>query len=80
MSTKGQDHSLAMVHGPIQSGSIFFKLLFLNYIPLILTYPQHSGERYRTSGPLVELSYDIRITNYWCMQQNLSYSINDIEI
>ena len=33
-----------------------FTLLFLNK-PLILTYPQHSGERYRTNGPLVYLSH-----------------------
>ena len=29
----------------------------------MLTYPQHSGERYRTNGPLVELFlYDLEYT------------------
>ena len=28
-------------------------LNFFSSITLILTYPQHSGERYRTNGPLV---------------------------
>ena len=28
-------------------------LNFFSSLPLILTYPQHSGERYRTNGPLV---------------------------
>ena len=37
-----------------------FKLLFLN-IPLILTYPQHSGERYRTNGPLVIICHECTV-------------------
>ena len=36
---------------PNHSDSIF--LNFFSSKPLILTYPQHSGERYRTNGPLV---------------------------
>ena len=37
--------------GPNHSDSIFLNLF--SSITAVLTYPQHSGERYRTSGPLV---------------------------
>ena len=37
--------------GPNHSDSIF--LNFFSFITPILTYHQHSGERYRTNGPLV---------------------------
>ena len=39
--------------GPNHSDSIFFN--FYSSITLILTYPLHSGERYRTNGPLVSI-------------------------
>ena len=38
--------------GPDHSDSNF--LNFFSSITLSLTYPQHSGERYRTSGPVVK--------------------------
>ena len=46
-----QRSRLAIDFDPNHSDSIFFLNLFSS-ITLILTYPQHSGERYRTNGPL----------------------------
>ena len=51
MSIKGQGHSLTLVQITNHSDSIF--LIVLSSVMLILTYPQHSGKQYRTSGPLV---------------------------
>ena len=48
MNTKGQGHSLILIQ--ITQIQYFYTLL---QQPLILTYRQLSGERYRTNGPLV---------------------------
>ena len=56
--------------GPYHSDSIF--LNFFSSITADLIYPQHSGERYRTNGPLVEfkrhwtnvrLTWTVRVSN-----------------
>ena len=48
MNIKGQGHSLTLV----QITQIQYLLTSFPQKPLILTYTQHSGERYRTNGPL----------------------------
>ena len=54
MSTRGQGHSLTLVQ--ITQIIYIFKLFFPQE-QLILIYPQYSGERYRTNGPLVVYLY-----------------------
>ena len=56
MSTKGQGRSLTLV----QITQIQYFETSFPQCSLILTYLQHSGERYRTNGPLVTPSFFYR--------------------